>query len=86
MSNLGLIKLTCKLGIGKNSSRILVVDPSDQVHILMKKLGINDIETKFLANGKSYAMAGIYTFNQIDIKTNTVIYIINEAIAGYINN
>ena len=45
MSNLGLIKLTCKLGIGKNSSRILVVDPSDLTNILVilkKNLNVLD--------------------------------------------
>lgn len=64
--------------------KTVTVDTKDQVGVLAKKLDISDIKTKFICNGETYSIYGSYTFEQIGIISNVMIYVNNQAMSGYI--
>ena len=74
------ITLTCKTR-AKNP-KIVTVDTEEQVSVLAKLLNITDIKTKFICNGVTYQVWGAYTFNQIGIKSNSIIFINNAGMSG----
>lgn len=74
------ISLTCKTRA--RNPKYVNVDTKDQVCILAKLLGITDIKTKFICNGETYSIYGGYTFEQIGIISNQIIYINNQAMSG----
>lgn len=74
------IKITCRFGT--HNERIISVSPEDQLSILLQKLKLKDRKSKFIFNGQTFDVASILTFNEIEIKGNCKISIINQAIAG----
>ncbi len=74
------MKLTCKLGT--NNTRVVEVQPYEELHILLKKLNISDKNTKFIFNGITYSMGSIQTFQEIGLTYDARIAINNQAIAG----
>lgn len=76
------MKLKCKTG--SSTTKLVDVNPDDQLNVLLKKLKIDDLTTKFIYNGKSYDMASILTFSHIGLINDAMITVINAAIAGYL--
>lgn len=74
------ISLTCKTRA--RNPKIVNVDTKQQVSVLASLLGITDIKTKFICNGETYAIYGSYTFEQIGITSNQIIYVNNQAYSG----
>lgn len=74
------MKLTCKLGT--NNIRVVEVNPSDPLHILLKKLKISDKGTKFIFNGITRSMSSIETFEEIGLTYDTRITVNNQGISG----
>ena len=78
-----IISLTCKTRA--RNPKIVNVDTNDQVCTLASKLGITDIKTKFICNGETYSIYGGYTFQQIGITSNNIIFVNNQAMSGNLN-
>ena len=78
------MKLTFKLGT--KNTRVVEVQPSDNLFILLGKLKISDKNTKFIFNGITYSMASIQTFQEIGLTFDTGIAINNQAISGNYKN
>ena len=75
-----MVKITCKMGI--KNLKIVEVQISDPIYVLLDKLNITDKTTKFIFSGKAYNIASILTFQEIGLTTDTIININNEDIAG----
>lgn len=76
--------LTCKFGT--NSLKKVEVNPSDKIFILIEKLGLSDKKSKFIFKGETYQVASILTFEDIGLKSDCRLNIINAVIAGKILN
>lgn len=76
------IQLTCKMGT--HNTKLVEVEVSEPLYILLKKLNISDKNTKFLFNGRTYSMSSIQTFQEIGLTSNQRININNQAIAGFL--
>lgn len=74
------ITLTCKTRA--RNPKIVFVDTEQQVCVLASLLNITDIKTKFICNGETYSIYGSYTFKQIGITSNQIIYVNNQAMSG----
>ena len=74
------MKLTCKMGT--SNIRVVDVNPSDQLYVLLNKLNISDKNTKFVFNGTTYSMGSILTFQEIGLTFDARIAVNNQAIAG----
>ena len=79
-----LISLTCKTRA--RNPKVVNVDTTDQVCVLASKLNITDIKTKFICNGETYSIYGGYTFQQIGITSNQIIFVNNQAMSGHLNS
>lgn len=75
-----MVKLRCKLGT--NNIKVVEVDPSDPLYVLLQKLKISDKHSKFLFKGVPYSMGSIQTFEEIGLTFDTGINITSPAIAG----
>ena len=78
-----VISLTCKTRA--RNPKIINVDTNDPVCVLASKLDIKDIKTKFICNGETYSVYGSYTFQQIGITSNQIIFVNNQAMSGHLN-
>lgn len=76
------MKLTCKMGT--KNTRVVQVEPNDNLYVLLQKLNISDKNTKFIFNGTTYCMGCIMTFQEIGLISDARIAINNQAIAGNI--
>lgn len=74
------MKLTCKLGT--KNIKVVEVQPSDPLYILLKKLNITDKSTKFIFNGQTRSMSSIETFEEIGLTYDTRINVNNQGISG----
>lgn len=74
------MKLTFKTGT--KTKKVVIVEPSDPLYVLLKKLGISDKNTKFIYNGVTYSMSSIQTFEEIGLTSDALIAMNNQAIAG----
>jgi len=75
------MRLTCK--IGTKNIKVVEVQPYEPLHILLKKLNIEDKNTKFIFNGITYSMSSILTFQEIGLTGDARIAINNQGIAGF---
>ena len=75
-----MVRLFVKYDTNKN--KILEVQPYDQICILLKKLNISDIKTKFVYKGVTYCMASIITFQEIGLVNDSYIFVNNQEISG----
>ena len=73
------MKLTCKLG---SMTKIVEVNPSDQLNVLIQKLNLHDKITKFIYKGITYLVASILTFDEIGLTSDYYLTFINPAISG----
>ena len=81
------MRLTCK--IGKQTIKLVTVEPNDELNILLEKLKeYEDVgkTAKFVHKGVTYSLASIFTFAEIKISDNTEINIITPGRAGFIMN
>lgn len=72
--------LKCKL-----ATRTVVeveLSPSDPLYKLLGKLGIDDKDTKFTFNQRTYSMASIQSFQEIGLANGGNIVVFNQAISG----
>lgn len=74
------MKLTCKMGT--KNIKVVEVQPSDPLYVLLQKLKITDKKTKFIYKGITYSMGSIETFSEIGLTTDERINVSNQAIAG----
>lgn len=72
--------LKCRLST--RTVKEVEVSPSDPLFILLKKLEINDKDTKFTYNRKTHSMASIQTFKEIDLTIGGDFVVFNQAISG----
>ena len=76
------MSISITLKFGTNDNRRAMVNPDDKIYVLIEKLHLNDEDTKFIYQGKTYEVSSIKTFRKIGITTNTVLFAINQAVAG----
>jgi hypothetical protein len=76
-----IIKLTCKLD-PRNIIKIVSVDTSSPIYVLLDKLKISDKKTKFIFKGVAYCISSIFTFEDIGLIKDCRIFFCNEAISG----
>ena len=50
-----MVKLTFKLGV--NKTKVVEVQPDEQINVLFEKLNFTDKKTKFMFKGQPYSMA-----------------------------
>ncbi len=74
------IQIICRFGT--NNEKLVSVEKSDPLYVLLTKLKIKDKNTKFLFNEKTFSIASIQTFEEIGLTSNTKINLINQAISG----
>ena len=75
------MRLTCKMG--SRNVKVVDVQLSDPLFVLLTKLNIQDKNTKFVFNGMTYSMSSIQTFQEIGLTSDARITINNQAIAGF---
>ena len=76
-----IIKLYCKIGTGK--IKIVEVDTSSPIYVLLEKLKISDKKTKFLFKGQTYSVFMSLTFEEIGlVDDNCKLFFNNQAISG----
>lgn len=75
-----MVKITCK--IGPRNQKIVEVDISQPVSVLAEKLNITDKKTKFMYKGQPFFIYGAYTFKEINLKQDALIFINNQEISG----
>jgi hypothetical protein len=73
------MKLTCKLG---SMTKIVEVNPSDQLNVLIQKLNLHDKNTKFIYKQITYSVGSIQTFDEIGLTSDCYLMFTNQAIAG----
>ena len=76
------MSISITLKFGTNDNRRAMVSPDDKIYVLIDKLHLPDEDTKFIYKGKNYEVSSIKTFRKIEITTNTVIFAINQVVAG----
>lgn len=76
------MKLTCKLG--DFGERIIEVNKEDPLKILFDLLDLRDKDSKFICNGKTWMIDTDKPFKEIGLVSDSIIYVINQAIAGKI--
>ena len=75
-----MVKLRCKLGT--NNIKVIEVNPSDPLNILLQKLNISDKHSIISFKTIPYSIRSIQTFREIGITFDTKIHIMNQAIGG----
>ena len=75
------MRLTCKMG--SRNVKVVDVQLSEPLFVLLTKLNIQDKNTKFIFNGITYSMGSIQTFKEIGLMNDERITINNQAIAGF---
>ena len=68
--------------MGTKNIKVVEVQPSDPLYVLLQKLKITDKKTKFIYKGITYSMGSIETFSEIGLTTDERINVSNQAIAG----
>jgi len=76
------MRLTCKLGT--KNIRVIEVQITDALYILLGKLNITAKSTKFIFKGMAYSMGSIQTFQEIGLTNDARITVNNQAIAGFL--
>ena len=74
------IKLAVKLGT--NNIKNVIVYPEEPLYVLLDMLNIKDKNIKFAFKGVLYAVATIFTFEEIGITEDTRISFLYQAISG----
>jgi hypothetical protein len=69
--------------MGSRNVKVVDVQLSDPLFVLLTKLNIQDKNTKFIFNGITYSMGSIQTFKEIGLMNDERITINNQAIAGF---
>lgn len=54
------MRLTCKMG--SRNVKVVEVQSTDALYVLLNKLNISDKNTKFIFNGITYSMGSIQSF------------------------
>jgi hypothetical protein len=76
-----IIKLYCKIGTGK--TKIVEVDTSSPIYVLLEKLKISDKKTKFIFQGQTYCLGMSLTFEDIGlVNDNCKLFFNNQKISG----
>jgi hypothetical protein len=69
--------------MGTRNIRVVDVQPYESLYILLRKLNIEDKNTKFIFNGITYSMGSIQTFQEIGLTGDARIAVNNQGIAGF---
>ena len=76
-----IIKLYCRIGTGK--TKIVEVDTSSPIYVLLEKLKISDKKTKFIFQGQTYCLGISLTFEDIGlVNDNCKLFFNNQKISG----
>lgn len=75
-----IIKLQCKLGTG--NIKIVSVDTSSPIYVLLDKLKISDKKGKFIFNGQTYIISSLFAFEEIGLIKDYRIIFVNQSISG----
>ncbi len=79
------MQLTCKYG--KNKKKVVTVNTTDELRVLLKEINGLSKLSYFVIGGKQWSLASIFTFNEIGITTDSQINIVTPSRAGFkINN
>lgn len=76
------MRINCKYG--KNKKKEIVVEPTNELNIILKKIKEVNKKSKFVFKGFTYSLASIFTFEEIGITDNTEIDIVTPSRAGNI--
>ena len=74
-----IVKLECKMGTRNN--KIVLVDASFPLYILLDKMKISDKNTKFIFDCSTYCINSLLTFEEIGLIKDCIIYINNQGIS-----
>lgn len=75
------MKLTCQLGV--YGQQIVEVNPREKLSVLLGLLGLSDKNSKFTFRGRTYTIYTNQTFQEIGLTSDTTLFIMNQAIAGF---
>ena len=74
------MRIYCKMAT--SNTKLVDVNPSDQLLVLMSKLNITDKKTKFIYNSETYSLSQSLTFEEIGMVDNAQVYVNNQGISG----
>jgi hypothetical protein len=75
------MRLICKLG--DYGEQVIDVQKTDKLSVLLNLLNLNDKNSKFIYEGRTYSIYTNQTFEDINLtKNDTILFIINQAISG----
>jgi hypothetical protein len=75
------MRLICKLG--DYGEQVIDVQKTDKLSVLLNLLNLNDKNSKFIYEGRTYSIYTNQTFEDINLtKNNNILYILNQGIAG----
>lgn len=74
------MRLNCKMST--SNTKLVNVEPSDKLKVLLEKLNITDKKTKFIYNGETYSVSQDMTFEEIGMVDNSQVYVNNQGISG----
>jgi len=75
------MRLICKMG--DYGEQIVDVNTKDKLSVLLDLLKLNDKNSKFIYEGRTFTIYSNQTFEEINLtKNNTTLFIINQAISG----
>jgi hypothetical protein len=75
------MKLTCQLGV--YGQKIVEVNPREKLSVLLGLLGLSDKNSKFIFRARTYTIYTNQTFQEIGLTSDTTLFIVNQAIAGF---
>lgn len=70
--------------VGKKDIRMVTVNGSDPISVLLDKLSLSDKKTKFVYNGQTHQIYSNLTFDDIGMKDGARIIFIYQALSGCI--
>jgi len=75
------MRLICKMG--DYGEQIVDVNTKDKLSVLLDLLKLNDKNSKFIYEGRTFTIYSNQTFEEINLtKNDTTLFIINQAISG----
>ena len=72
------MRIHCKMAT--SNTKLVNVEPSEKLKVLLDRLNIKDKKTKFIYDGETYSVSQDLTFEEIGMVDNSLVYFNNQAI------
>ena len=74
------MRIHCKMAT--SNTKLVNVEPSEKLKVLLDRLNIKDKKTKFIYDGETYSVSQDLTFEEIGMVDNSQVYVNNQGISG----